>query len=146
MQKGVSIFYEYHDQGCPHVIAGIYSPQMKTEEEMRTQLLSLIGHTSFHERDQPTFVNHTHVYAKSLLGEELDKDTKNLFDKFFPEALNPDALPLSPRKFHYYDADANNFIWDNRYQKQLREYRNSLLHAAAEERKERILAERNKKA
>ncbi|WP_416470194.1 hypothetical protein [Salmonella enterica] len=133
MQKGVSIFYEFHDQGCPHVIAGIYSPYMKTEEEMRTQLLSLIGHDSFHERDEPIFVNHTHVYAKSLLGEEMDKELTNLFNKFFPQALNPNELPVSPMKFYHTEVGAYEFIWNNRYSTELHEHRVELQRKAAEE-------------
>jgi|AGFS01.1.fsa_nt_gi hypothetical protein len=132
MQKGVSIFYEFHDQGCPHVIAGIYSPYMKSEDEMRTQLLSLIGHDDFHERDQPIFVNHTHMYANSLLGNEMDKDMKNLFNKFFPAGLDPAALPTSPMKFYQHDAGAYEFIWNNRYHEQLHEHRQALMKEAAE--------------
>lgn len=132
MQKGVSIFYEFHEQGCPHVIAGIYSPYMKSEEEMRTQLLSLIGQDKFNDRDQPTFINHTHVYAKSLLGEEMDNDTANLFKKFFPAGLTPSELPTSPMKFYQHDTGAYEFIWNNRYHDQLRDHRQALMKEAAE--------------
>lgn len=119
MQKGVSIFYEFHDQGFPHTIAGIYSPYMKTEEEMRTELLGLIGKDSFNERDIPIFVNHTHVYAKFLLDQEMDKKLKYTFEKFFPRALKPDTLPVSSMKFYYQDEGTNKFIWHNRYDEQI---------------------------
>lgn len=135
MQKGVSIFYESHEQGLPHIIAGIYSPRMMTEEEMRNELLSLLGYSSF-GRDEPIFVNHTHVYAKHLLGEEIDEELFHTFSKFFPDAKTPDKLPVSPFTFQYYDAGAYNFIWDNRYHNELREHRNKLMKEAADKYRE----------
>lgn len=136
MQKGVSIFYEFHDQGCPHVIAGIYTPYMKTEEEMRTALLALLGYAEFNERDQPVFINHTHLYAHSLLGNEIDKNTRRTLSCFFPEALEPQKLPVDPFKFEHRDVGAYDFIWDNRYRKQIREHRDSLIKESVERSKE----------
>jgi hypothetical protein len=131
MKKGVSIFYDYHEQGYPHQIAGIYDPYDKTEEEMRTELLSLIGEREFTDRDQPTFINHTHLYAKSLLGEELDKDVEYVLKQFFPFAIDVQGFQSSAFKFMYYDGDAYEFIWNNRYHKQLHQHRLDLQHEAA---------------
>lgn len=136
MEKGVSIFYEFHDQGCPHVIAGIYSPRTYTEEEMRTKLLALLGYEEFNERDQPTYINHTHLYAHYLLGKEIDKDTRYILSRFFPEALEPQTLPVDPMKFEHRDVGAYDFIWDNRYRKELREYRTALIKEGVERYKE----------
>lgn len=142
MHKGVSIFYDYHEQGLPHQIAGIYSTSDKTEEEMRTELLSLIGSQSFHERDQPIFINHTHLYAKSLLGEELDKKVEYTLKQFFPIALDVVGFKSSDFKFMYYDVEAYEFTWNNRYHKQLHQYRLDLQHEAAEAYKAKREAQR----
>lgn len=131
MHKGVSIFYEYHEQGSPHVIAGIYSSTYKSEEDMRTVLLSLMGYDKFHERDQPTYINHMHIYANSLLGNEIDKDTKYTLSRFFPEALDG-FLPLESFKFEYRGTGAYEFIWNNHYRKELQDYRVSLQKEGAE--------------
>lgn len=140
MKKGVSIFYDYHEQGYPHQIAGIYDPYDKTEEEMRAELLSLLGKREFDERDQPTFINHTHLYAKSLLGEELDKKVEYMLKQFFPFALDLQGFKSSAFKFMYFDADAYEFIWNNRYHKQLHQHRLDLQHEAAEAYKEKRAA------
>lgn len=148
--KGVSIFYEYHEQGSQHVIAGIYSPRTKSEEVMRTELLSLLGSEGFHERDQPTYINHTYVYAHDLLDEEMDEKLKYTFSRFFPEALEPVTLPREGFKFYYVGEDAYNFIWDNRYRKELRNYRAELQKESSmrymEERKEKKRLEREEQA
>lgn len=136
MQKGVSIFFEMHEQGLPHTIAGIYSPHMKTEEEMRTALIGLMGYDPFDERYQPKFINHTHVYANHLLGNEIDKDTRYILSRFFPEALEPEKLPVDPMKFEHRDVGAYNFIWDNRYRKEIREHRDALIKESCERYKE----------
>ena len=145
MQKGVSIFYETHEQGLPHVIAGIYSPHMKTEEEMRTAMLSLLGYSEFNERDQPVFINHTHLYAHSLLDNEIDEDTRIILTSFFPDALVPKNLPVDPFKFEYRDVGAYQFIWDNRYRKQIREHRDALIKESSERYKEERKHRRNTK-
>lgn len=132
MQKGVSIFFEMHEQGYPHVIAGIYSPHMKTEEEMRTAISGLMGYDPFNDRYKPVFVNHTHVYANHLLGKEIDKELRYTLSRFFPQALEPETLPVDPFKFEFYDTGAYEFIWNNRYSKQLHEHRVSLQTEAAD--------------
>lgn len=136
MQKGVSIYIEMHEQGCPHMISGIYSPHMKTEEEMRTALIALIGYDPFDERYQPTFVNHTHVYANSLLGNAMDSDLHYTLSRFFPQALEPATLPADPFKFQYYDSGAYEFVSNNRYRNQLREHRVAIQAEAAARYKE----------
>lgn len=141
MQKGVSIFFEMHEQGLPHVIAGIYSPQMKTEEEMRTALIGLMGYNPFDERYQPTFVNHTHVYANSLLGNDIDKDLQYILSRFFPQALEPESLPADPFKFEHRDGGAYEFICNNRYSKQLHTHRLELQHHAAAQYKAKCQSE-----
>lgn len=137
MQKGVSIFFEMHEQGLPHLIAGIYSPSMKTEEEMRASLIGLIGHDPFCERYTPVYINHTHLYANYLLGNEIDKDTHYILSRFFPEALDPEKLPVDPMKFEHRDAGASDFIWDNLYRKQIHEHRNALMKESSERYKEK---------
>lgn len=137
MQKGVSIFYDYHEQGLPHQIAGIYYPYEKTENEMRNELLTLTNLLGFTYRDEPTFINHTHLYAKSLLGEELDKDVERLLKQFFPVALDVQGFKSSEFKFMYLDVEAYEFTWNNLYHKQLHQYRLDLQHEAAEAYKEK---------
>jgi|SRR6478609_3002707 len=136
MQKGVSIFFEMHEQGMPHVIAGIYSPSMKTEEEMKAQMVGLMGYDPFNERYKPVFINHTHLYAHSLLGNEIDKDTRYTLSRFFPVALEPQKLPVDPFKFEHRDVGAYEFISNNRYSKQLREHRVALQKEGVERYKE----------
>lgn len=130
--KGVSIFYEYHEQGCPHIIAGIYSPYYKSEEQMREELLSLIGSTEFGERDQPDFVNHTHNLANKLLGNELSDEHQRLFNKFFPQGLEPEELPVSASKFYHIDEGVYKFIWFNRLDKELSGHMSAILHERSE--------------
>lgn len=137
MQKGVSIFFEMHEQGMPHTIAGIYSPYMKTEEEMKAQMVGLMGYDPFNERYGPVFINHTHLYAHSLLGNEIDKDTRYILSRFFPEALEPQNLPIDPFKFQHRDVGAYDFIWDNRYRKQIREHRDYLIKERSSRKEEK---------
>lgn len=127
MQKGVSIFYESGDMGLPYIIAGIYTPYMSTEEEMRTSLLALLGRAEFNEHDQPVFINHDHLYAHYLLGNEIDDYTRSTLSRFFPVALEPQNLPVVPFKFEHYDGGAYQFILDNLYREQMREHRDSLI-------------------
>lgn len=128
MSHGTSIFYSYHEQGTPEVIAGIYVSHDLSEAEMRTKLLTLLDKTEFHERETIKFFNHKKVLAQYWLDNNtLDKDTTYLFSKFFPEALNPENLPVSNFKFVYQDAKANEFIWRNRKHKDVNNFVHDLL-------------------
>lgn len=145
MQKGVSIFFEMHEQGFPHIIAGIYSPSMKTEDEMKAMLVGLLGCDPFNDRYEPVFINHTHLYAHSLLGHEMDDGTRYTLSRFFPEALEPQKLPVDPFKFEHRDVGAYQFIWDNLYREQIREHRDALIKESSDRYKEERKQRRNTK-
>lgn len=130
MNKGVSIFYEFHEQGSPHIIAGIYEPDELTEEEMRKKLLVLMDKSEFHPRETIEYYNHKKVLAEYWLNNNvLTKEQKYTFSKFFPEALKPESLSSSPFKFVYYDADADKFIWRNRKNDEVNKFIGDLLRS-----------------
>lgn len=128
MNKGVSIFYEFHEQGSPHIIAGIYETDELSEKEMRKKLLVLMDKSEFHSRETITYFNHRKVLAQYWLNDNvLSKDQEYTFSRFFPEALKPESLSSSPFKFVYYDADADKFIWRNRKNDEVNKFMNDLL-------------------
>lgn len=137
MSKGTTLVYRYGEQGYPYVIACIHSANDESEKELLAKMVKLLGHElTSRELESVKYINHTHIYANRLLGNEPDKDTLSLLRTYFPEAASPDFDRADSFAYTYQDGKAHQVEWMNRYHNDLTEHMNKLLHEAADAYKE----------
>lgn len=137
---GSTVIYEYHEQGSPYVIACFHTSEQLTNEELEKEMLRVLNKKSFDDWHKQCliFIDHNRLRGLTILGEEIDNDTKRALRRFFPEALKDmgNDHAFGAFSYQYYDVKANEVIWMNQYHDEMKEYLSGILRESAKRYKE----------
>ncbi|EBS4516511.1 hypothetical protein DQT32_03680 [Salmonella enterica subsp. enterica serovar Braenderup] len=133
---GSTVIFEYHEMCYPYHIACFHSDHQLSTEQLKAEMCKLLGWDSMDDwySQSLTFIDHNRLRGLTILGEEIDNDTKRALRRFFPEALKDmgNDHAFGNFSYQYYDAKANEVIWMNQYHDEMKEHLSGILHEAAE--------------
>ncbi|WCX68774.1 hypothetical protein [Salmonella phage GSW6] len=153
MNLGTTCIFDQQEMCCPHILHVVHFSERLTLEEAQEKMSEITGYdlrTGEYFSVALDYIDNTRLYHLTQLGEETDevKKAKDVLSRYRPQILER-TLKGQPSDYFYlrcYDADANQYMSEQRFYKEIREFVNTKYEELLVDSKARIAARRAEKS